>query len=83
MDVIVYFMDENFCFMDENFFFMDENFGFKVKNTDLWMKICSAGPARSRPGGPGGAGAGPERRNLSRGVRRSESARNVGRSDVP
>ena len=54
-----------------------------MKNTDLWMKICSAGPARSRPGGPGGAGAGPERRNLSRGVRRSESARNVGRSDVP
>ncbi len=76
MDVIVCFMDENFCFMDENFGFMD-------KNTDLWMKICRTGPGRSRPGEPGGAGAGQERRNLSRGVRRSESARNVGRSDVP
>ena len=37
---------------------------------------------RGRTGGPGGTGTGPDRRNLSRGVRRSESAGNVGRSDV-
>ena len=54
-----------------------------MRKSDLWMKNGSAGPARSRPGGPGGAGTGAERRNLSRGVRRSESARNVERSGVP
>ncbi len=39
--------------------------------------------ASQEPAAGPGDQAGPERRNVSRGVRRSESARNVRRSDVP
>ncbi len=76
MEENVCFMDEYVCFMDENVYFMDEKYWFMDEN-------CSIGQARSRSGRRGGAGAGPEHWNLSRGVRRSESAGNVGRSDVP
>ncbi len=72
-------MDENVCVMD---LWMKMSVLW-MRNTDLWMKNYSAGRARSRSGRRGGTGSKPERKNLSRGVRRSESAGNVGRSDVP
>ena len=54
-------------------------------NTDLWMKIAAG--QESAVDQPGPPGAGSARRNLSRnvrrGVRRSGSAGNIGRSGVP